>query len=56
MGAISSNGRSNMSCSTKVLNIALINFWNRVNVTIRQVSGVMPKAVQREIVRARPFS
>ena len=27
-----------------VLNIALINFWNRVNVTIRQVSGVMPKA------------
>jgi len=28
-----------------ILNIALINFWNRVNVTIRQVSGVMPKAV-----------
>jgi AhpD family alkylhydroperoxidase len=27
-----------------VLNIALINFWNRVNVTIRQVSGAMPKA------------
>lgn len=27
-----------------VLNIALINFWNRVNVTIRQVSGVLPKA------------
>jgi AhpD family alkylhydroperoxidase len=27
-----------------VLNIALINFWNRVNVTIRQVSGVIPKA------------
>jgi AhpD family alkylhydroperoxidase len=27
-----------------VLNIALINFWNRVNVTIHQVSGVMPKA------------
>ena len=27
-----------------VLNIALINFWNRVNVTIRQVAGVMPKA------------
>ena len=27
-----------------VLNIALINFWNRVNVTIRQVAGVLPKA------------
>lgn len=27
-----------------VLNIALINFWNRVNVTIRQVSGAMPNA------------
>ena len=27
-----------------ILNIALINFWNRVNVTIRQVSGAMPKA------------
>ena len=27
-----------------VLSIALINFWNRVNVTIRQVSGVLPKA------------
>ena len=24
--------------------VAAINFWNRVNVTIRQVSGVMPKA------------
>jgi AhpD family alkylhydroperoxidase len=27
-----------------VLNIALINFWNRVNVPIRQVAGVLPKA------------
>jgi AhpD family alkylhydroperoxidase len=27
-----------------VLNIALINFWNRVNVTIHQVAGVLPKA------------
>jgi AhpD family alkylhydroperoxidase len=27
-----------------VLNIALINFWNRVNVTIRQVAGALPKA------------
>jgi len=27
-----------------VLAIANINVWNRVNVTIRQVSGVMPKA------------
>jgi len=27
-----------------VLNIALINFWNRVNVTIRQTSGALPKA------------
>ena len=27
-----------------VLNIALINFWNRVNVMIRQVSGAMPNA------------
>src|SRR5215216_963677 len=27
-----------------LIEIALINFWNRVNVTIRQVSGVMPKA------------
>ncbi len=27
-----------------VLNIALINFRNRANVTIRQVSGVMPEA------------
>lgn len=26
-----------------VLNIALINFWNRVNVTIRQVAGALPK-------------
>jgi AhpD family alkylhydroperoxidase len=27
-----------------ILNIALINFWNRVNVPIRQVAGVLPKA------------
>jgi AhpD family alkylhydroperoxidase len=27
-----------------VLNIALINFWNRVNVPIRQVAGEIPKA------------
>lgn len=27
-----------------VLNIALINFWNRVNVPIHQVAGVLPKA------------
>ena len=27
-----------------VLNIALINLWNRVNVTIHQVAGVLPKA------------
>ena len=27
-----------------VLNIALINFWNRVNVTVHQVAGVLPKA------------
>ena len=27
-----------------MLNIALINFWNRVNVPIRQVAGVLPKA------------
>jgi len=26
-----------------VLNIALINFWNRVNVTTRQVAGAMPR-------------
>jgi AhpD family alkylhydroperoxidase len=25
-----------------ILQIALINFWNRVNVTIRQVAGAMP--------------
>ena len=27
-----------------VLNIALINFWNRVNVPIHQVAGVLPMA------------
>ena len=27
-----------------VLNIALINFWNRVNAPIRQVAGEIPKA------------
>ena len=27
-----------------ILSIALINFWNRVNVPIRQVAGVLPKA------------
>lgn len=27
-----------------VLNIALINFWNRVNVPIRQMAGEIPKA------------
>jgi AhpD family alkylhydroperoxidase len=27
-----------------VLNIALINFWNRVNVPVRQVAGEIPKA------------
>ena len=27
-----------------VLNIALINFWNRVNVPVRQVAGALPKA------------
>jgi alkylhydroperoxidase family enzyme len=25
-----------------ILQIALINFWNRVNVTIRQVAGTIP--------------
>ena len=32
------------SMADLVLNIALINFWNRVNVPIRQVAGVLPKA------------
>lgn len=27
-----------------VLNIAMINFWNRLNVPIRQVAGTWPKA------------
>src|ERR671910_1239756 len=49
-----------------ILNIALINFWNRVNVPIRQVAGVLPKAAQcrraklrvdaRVIVRVHPVS
>ena len=26
-----------------ILNIGMINFWNRLNVTIRQVAGAMPR-------------
>jgi AhpD family alkylhydroperoxidase len=30
------------SLAALILNIGLINFWNRINVTIRQVAGVIP--------------
>ncbi len=35
-----------------VVNIALINFWNRVNVTIRQVAGPLPKEAELEVGKA----
>ena len=31
--------------ATIILNIALTNFWNRINATIRQVAGEWPKGV-----------
>lgn len=31
--------------ATIILNIALTNFWNRINATVRQVAGEFPKAV-----------
>lgn len=30
--------------ATIILNIALTNFWNRINATVRQVAGELPKA------------
>ena len=31
-----------------VMHIAMINFWNRLNVTTRQIAGAMPGAARRE--------
>jgi len=30
--------------ATIILNIALTNFWNRLNATVRQVAGELPKS------------
>ena len=42
------------SLAAFILNIALINFWNRVNVTIRQVAGATPVEHTQPQEKPRP--
>ena len=39
--------------ATLVINIGLINFWNRINVTTRQVAGVWPAEAKQWLEKER---
>ena len=41
--------------ATIILNIALTNFWNRINATIRQVAGEFPKAADAKKWKTEAF-